>query len=125
MSALANRGVAGPFFRVHPPLGFMLSFRTHGTWFHGDERGFVDDDHNTYGTPHLLPDTPRAAWAASAMRFPRITLDPTRPRQFDGPKRLGKSAFVRVRRNSKRDTWKEPVRLAREVRIMRVRMRQL
>lgn len=37
------------------PLGYLLTFRTYGTWLHGDERGSTDRFHNRYGTPHLLP----------------------------------------------------------------------
>lgn len=41
------------------PLGFLLSFRTYGTWLHGDERGSVDQSHNIYSTPLLDPDAKR------------------------------------------------------------------
>src|SRR5687767_14535922 len=36
------------------PLAFLLTFRTYGTWLHGDERGSVDRRHNAPGSP-LLP----------------------------------------------------------------------
>ena len=37
------------------PLGYLLTFRTYGTWLHGDERGSTDRYHNRYKTPHLSP----------------------------------------------------------------------
>jgi len=38
------------------PLAYLLTFRTYGTWLHGDER-FSMDRHgkNIYGTPKVLP----------------------------------------------------------------------
>ena len=38
------------------PLAYFISFRTYGTWLHGDERGSVDRKHNKYGTPKLRPN---------------------------------------------------------------------
>ena len=32
------------------PLAYFITFRTHGTWLHGDERGSVNRHHNKYGT---------------------------------------------------------------------------
>ena len=37
-------------------MAYFISFRTYGTWLHGDERGSVDRVHNQYGTPFLPPD---------------------------------------------------------------------
>jgi len=37
-------------------LGYFITFRTYGTWLHGDMRGSTDYCHNTYGTPRLAPD---------------------------------------------------------------------
>ncbi len=35
------------------PLGYLITFRTRGTWLHGDERGSISRHHNIYGTPKL------------------------------------------------------------------------
>jgi REP element-mobilizing transposase RayT len=35
------------------PLAYLITFRTYGTWLHGDERGSVDRFHNRYGTPRI------------------------------------------------------------------------
>lgn len=35
------------------PVGYLITFRTRGTWLHGDERGSTSRHHNVYGTPKL------------------------------------------------------------------------
>ena len=35
------------------PLAYFITFRTYGTWLHGDARGSVDDRHNRPGTERL------------------------------------------------------------------------
>ncbi|MCK4340344.1 MAG: transposase [Phycisphaerae bacterium] len=45
------------------PLAYLITFRTYGTWLHGDDRGSVDREHNVFGTP-LLPTNPRRERAA-------------------------------------------------------------
>ncbi|HET9712330.1 MAG TPA: hypothetical protein VFP64_10630 [Pyrinomonadaceae bacterium] len=35
------------------PLAYFISFRTYGTWLHGDERGSIDRFHNQYGSPYI------------------------------------------------------------------------
>jgi len=36
------------------PLAYFITFRTHGTWLHGDERGSVErHGRNVYGTPRI------------------------------------------------------------------------
>jgi REP element-mobilizing transposase RayT len=40
------------------PLAYLLTFRTYGTWLHGDERGSVDTHNrrNIYGLPDVVPN---------------------------------------------------------------------
>lgn len=38
------------------PLAYLISFRSYGTWLHGDERGSIDRAHNIYGEPYLCPN---------------------------------------------------------------------
>lgn len=38
------------------PLAYLISFRSYGTWLHGDERGSIDRFHNHYGDPYLPPN---------------------------------------------------------------------
>ena len=35
------------------PLAYLISFRSYGTWLHGDNRGSIDRFHNRYGGPYL------------------------------------------------------------------------
>jgi hypothetical protein len=35
------------------PLAYFISFRSYGTWLHGDKRGAIDRVHNRYRTPYL------------------------------------------------------------------------
>jgi len=35
------------------PLAYFISFRSYGTWLHGDERGSIDRFNNCYGEPAL------------------------------------------------------------------------
>ncbi len=56
------------------PLAYLLTWRTHGTWLHGDGRGSVDAQHNVVDTPLLPPDTGREHTAAARMRSPAVVL---------------------------------------------------
>ena len=42
------------FFEVNEVRAYLITFRSHGTWLHGDSRGSIDRLHNRYGSP-LLP----------------------------------------------------------------------
>ncbi len=39
------------------PLAYLISFRSYGTWLHGDRRGAINRFHNNYGEPYLPPNT--------------------------------------------------------------------
>jgi len=47
------------------PLAHFISFRTYGSWLHGDERGSTDRRHNKRGEPFLPRDDFRREFAAS------------------------------------------------------------
>ena len=38
------------------PLAYLISFRTYGSWLHGDKRGSIDRQHNVYGMPYIEPN---------------------------------------------------------------------
>ena len=66
---------------VHPdfdsnvlPLAYLITFRTYGTWLHGDQRGSVDRKSNLFGTPLLAPDRERRLTEEEEMRSPPIVL---------------------------------------------------
>ncbi|HBB94764.1 MAG TPA: hypothetical protein DC054_05180 [Blastocatellia bacterium] len=44
------------FNEDHTPLGYLITFRTYGTWLHGDHRGSVDRHNNRYGAPLIAPN---------------------------------------------------------------------
>lgn len=41
------------------PIAYLITFRSYGTWLHGDARGSVDRSHNQYKSPYLPPDRKR------------------------------------------------------------------
>ena len=38
------------------PLAYLITFRSYGTWLHGDQRGSIDRFYNRYKSPYLYPD---------------------------------------------------------------------
>jgi REP element-mobilizing transposase RayT len=60
------------------PLAYFISFRTFGTWLHGDVRGSVDRRHNHFGAPMLPPRS--GLWSAERRQMAQepIVLDAQR-----------------------------------------------
>lgn len=56
------------------PLAFFITFRTYGTWLHGDARGSVDDEHNVYGTALIRPNVMTEIRSAYRMTHPAMVL---------------------------------------------------
>ena len=56
------------------PVGFLITFRTHGTWLHGDERGSISRHHNVYGTPKLRHETRWLVTNTSRLKRDPVTL---------------------------------------------------
>jgi hypothetical protein len=59
----------------HTPLAVFITFRTYGTWLHGDARGSVDKFHNRFGTPKLAPNKLRENYAKSLMKQKPVRLN--------------------------------------------------
>lgn len=57
------------------PLAAFITFRTYGTWLHGDERGSVDLEHNIFGTPRIAPNTSRQDYEAQLLKCPAVKLE--------------------------------------------------
>ena len=57
----------------HTPLGYLITFRSYGTWLHG-KSGSVDRFHNTYGTPTLTADAARLHYNQRALSQSSVTL---------------------------------------------------
>ena len=47
------------------PVGYLVTFRTYGTWLHGDAGGSVDRDHRIYGSEFVPPNQ---AWQRESAR---------------------------------------------------------
>src|SRR6185295_5993359 len=60
------------------PIGYLITFRTFGTWLHGDHRGSVERFHNVYGTPTLPPSPSRQQYERRLMKMPPVILDSRR-----------------------------------------------
>lgn len=57
------------------PLAYLITFRTYGTWLHGDERGSIDLKHNVYGTPLLPPNPDQEHTAALKLNHAPVILN--------------------------------------------------
>jgi len=56
------------------PLAYLLTWTCHGTWLHGDERGSVDDVHNSHNTPTLPPNDGVWSNRSAFLTRPPLTL---------------------------------------------------
>jgi REP element-mobilizing transposase RayT len=59
----------------NPVLAYFITFRTYGTWLHGDRRGSVDRFHNVYGTPRAPPNKLREKYMRSLMKRSPVRLN--------------------------------------------------
>ena len=50
------------------PLAYLITFRTYGTWLHGDERGSIDRYHNKYGGQRTVVSPDREKTHASRLK---------------------------------------------------------
>lgn len=60
------------------PIAFFLTFRTYGTWLHGDSRESVDRFNNAYGTPRVPLNPPRLVFEERALSSAPVYLGPAR-----------------------------------------------
>lgn len=61
------------FRNEHTPLGYLITFRSYGSWLHG-KTGSVDRFHNTYGTATLAADAARLHYNQRALSQSPVTL---------------------------------------------------
>lgn len=57
------------------PVGYLITFRTYGTWLHGDERGSVDRDHRCYGGDFVPPNQAWLRESVSVLKQQTFQLD--------------------------------------------------
>jgi REP element-mobilizing transposase RayT len=56
------------------PLAYLISFRSYGTWLHGDERGAIDRSHNRYRSPYLKPNDDWRRYNEQQLKAPPVKL---------------------------------------------------
>jgi REP element-mobilizing transposase RayT len=56
------------------PIAYFITFRTYGTWLHGDPRGSIDREHNIYNTDCLKPDPSRERVCRRLLAHPPVRL---------------------------------------------------
>jgi len=59
----------------HTPHGYLITFRSYGTWMHGDDRGSVDRRHRGYSTPMLPPSASRKQIESDLRKQPLVKLN--------------------------------------------------
>jgi REP element-mobilizing transposase RayT len=57
------------------PLGYLITFRSYGTWLHGDERGSTDRRRNIYRTPHIPVNERWKQHNSQVLKSDALTLD--------------------------------------------------
>jgi REP element-mobilizing transposase RayT len=58
------------------PLAYLITFRCHGTWLHGDTRGSMDRrGHNVYGAARIPPNRMLESSDAMRLKHQPIILD--------------------------------------------------
>jgi REP element-mobilizing transposase RayT len=57
------------------PLAHFFTFRTYGTWLHGDQRGSVDRFQNQYGSPYIPANEKWQRHNANSLKFEPVKLN--------------------------------------------------
>jgi hypothetical protein len=65
------------------PLAVFCTFRCYGTWLHGDERGSVDRNNNSYGSPRIPVNRNWQKHSEELLLHPPVTLDPASRRSVE------------------------------------------
>lgn len=61
-------------FNPSGPVGYFITFRTYGTWLHGNDKGSIDKSHNIPGTPIVSPDADLVNSKSFRQKYPSVTL---------------------------------------------------
>ncbi len=57
------------------PLAFFLTWRTYGTWLHGDERGSIDRYNNVFGGQRVVPNEIRVGQQQAKLKSEPVILN--------------------------------------------------
>ncbi len=60
------------------PLAYMITFRTYGTWLHGDARGSIDRRNNVFGAPLIRTNRRWQTYERHVLVQAPVTLDADR-----------------------------------------------
>jgi len=60
------------------PLAYLITFRSYGTWLHGNERGSVDREHNRFKTPYAAVNENRKRHNQKTLKGEPVLLDAAR-----------------------------------------------
>ena len=56
------------------PLAYLITFRTRGTWLHGDPRGSIDRFHNRYRSPYIAANPTWHRYNQNALKASPLVL---------------------------------------------------
>ena len=59
------------------PLAHLITFRSYGSWLHGDNRGSIDRYHNHYQSAYALPNQNRYEHNKSLLKHEPVILNAT------------------------------------------------
>jgi len=65
------------------PLAYFISFRTYGTWLHGDRRGSIDRFHNRYRSPYIPPNKRWHSYNQDQLKTDPLILDERQRRSIE------------------------------------------
>src|SRR3989440_7378126 len=65
------------------PLAYLITFRSYGTWLHGDARGSIDRFHNRHKSPYIDPNDRWHEHNATSLRSKPVTLDASRRKSIE------------------------------------------
>jgi REP element-mobilizing transposase RayT len=56
-------------------MNYFITFRTYGTWLHGDERGSVDRSHNQVGEPLIEANAGLHSYRRRSLNAPPVVMN--------------------------------------------------
>jgi REP element-mobilizing transposase RayT len=65
------------------PHGYLISFRAHGTWMHGDARGSIDRFNNRFGSPYIPRNERWHSYNERTMKLAPVKLNCIRRKAID------------------------------------------
>ncbi len=76
------------------PLALFLTFRTYGTWLHGDDPGSIDRNNNLYRSPRILASSNWRKYNEQLLLHPPFVMDASCRKSVDNAIREGRADDV-------------------------------